>query len=103
MRKMVLAAVTMVMTIGFAAAGEVLFVSYDAATKELKVKENKTAPETSYKVTESTLFKVGEKELPAEKAFKRLEKMKKGKFEITSAKGAATEIKFAAGKPKAKK
>lgn len=102
MRKCVLAAVTLAMTMGFSMAGEVLFVSFDAATKELKVKENKGAPETTYKVTEGTVFKVGDKEFPAEKALKRLEKMKKGKFELTNEKGIAKEIKFAARKPKAK-
>ncbi|MCZ2343759.1 MAG: hypothetical protein LC104_18475 [Bacteroidales bacterium] len=103
MRKCVLAAVALVCTFSYTMASEVLFVSFDAVTKELKVKENKGAPETTYKVTEGTQFKVGDKEFPAEKAMKRLEKLKKGKLEVISEKGIAKEIKFAAPKPKANK
>ena len=100
MRKFVLAAIAMVSTFGLTLAGEVLFVSYDAATKELKVKEKKDAPETTYKITDATIFKAGDKEIPAEKAIAKLGKMKKGKLDVVGTGGNATEIKFLAAKKK---
>jgi hypothetical protein len=100
MRKFVLAAIATVLTFGLTLAGEVLFVSFDPATKELKVKENKDAPETTYKITDDTTFKAGDKEFPANKAIEKLAKMKKGKLEVVGTGGKATEIKFPAGKKK---
>ena len=100
MRKFVLAAVVTAFTFGLTLAGEVMFVSYDAASKKLVVKESKKGEDKTYTVSEETKFMAGEKEVPAEKAMQRLEKMKKGKFEITGTDGKATEIKFAAGKKK---
>ena len=100
MRKFVLAAVVTAFTFGLTLAGEVMFVSYDAASKKLVVKESKKGDDMTYTVSEETKFMMGEKEVPADKAMKRLEKMKKGKFEITGTGGKATEIKFPMGKQK---
>lgn len=100
MRKFVLAAVALAFTFGITLAGEVMFVSYDAAAKELKVKEKKDSPETTYKITDSTTFKQGDKDLPSDKAMMKLEKMKKGKLDVTGSGGTATEIKFIVGKKK---
>lgn len=100
MRKFVLSAVALMLTLGLTLAGEVMFVSYDKEKKELKVKDGDK--EKTYKITESTTFKNGDKEIKKkENALTRLEKMKANvKFDLTAEKDDVTEIKFAAPKKK---
>lgn len=99
MRKFLLAALALTLSFGLTLAGEVMFVSYDKDKKELKVKEGDK--EKVYKITDSTTFKNGDKEVKnKENATARLEKMKpKVKFELTADdKENVTEIKFPAPK-----
>lgn len=100
MRKLLLAALAVVLSAGFSLAGEVMFVSYNADTMELKVKEG--GEEKAYKVTDKTVFKNGDKEVKKrEMALTRLGKMKANvKFELTAEKDSVTEIKFPMPKKK---
>jgi hypothetical protein len=105
MRKFVLAAVALVFTFGFALAADVIFLGYDKDTKELKVKDGDETK--TFKITDKTTFKVGEKDYAAEKAIDRLTKMNenektkgKAKLDVTGAGGKATEIKLRMGKKK---
>lgn len=107
MRKFVLAAAAMCAFVGFTIAAEVVFVNYDKDKSELTVRED--GKETTYKVTSSTEFKVGEKSLANDKATARLEKMAqnekvkgKAKFEITAEGSTLKEVKFKAPKKKDK-
>lgn len=105
MRKYVLAAVACIFTVGLALAGEVTFLSYDKEKKELKVKEGDDTK--TYKVTDKTTFKRGDKDVPNDKGIENLEKMNdnektkgKAKFEITTDKDTVTEIKMKERKKK---
>ncbi|MBP3957630.1 hypothetical protein J8F10_20465 [Gemmata sp. G18] len=96
MRKFVLAGLAFVLTIGLAIASEVAFVKYDTDKKELTIKEDdKTA---TYKITDDTKVKRGEKDAKLENVLKYFgEKAKEGdKFEITvdKDKKTVTEIKL---------
>lgn len=97
MRKLILAALAVALSAGFALAGEVTFVSYDKTKHELKVKEGKD--EKTYKVGDKTKFKSGDKDVKHDEGVAMLEKMKADtKFEVTHEKDEATEVKFAAAK-----
>jgi len=101
MRKFVLAALSMMLAVGFSFAAAVTFVKFE--DDKLTVKEGDK--EATYKVTDKTTFKAGDKAIDdAEKAKKMLAKMKVGtKLEVTHDKDAVTEIKFGGGKKKADK
>ena len=106
MRKFVLAGVALFFTVGLVLAAEVTFVSYDKEKKELTVKD-KDGKETSYKVTDKTEFKRGDKDLPNDKGIEALEKMEmndkakgKAKLEIDTDKKTLKEVKFTAKKKK---
>jgi hypothetical protein len=102
MRKFVLAALTLIFSLGLTIAAQVTFVSFDAEKKELKVKDGDE--EKTYKITDKTTYKTGDKETPAEKGVARLGKLKdKAKLEVTVEKDTITEIKFAAPKAKSDK
>lgn len=96
MRKFVLSVVALAFTLGLAAAGEVGFVKYNAEKKELTVKED--GKEATYKLTDDTKVKRGDKEGKLENVLKYFgEKAKEGdKFEIVvdKDKKAITEIKL---------
>ena len=99
MRKYVLAAVACLFTVGLALAGEVTFLSFDKDTKELKVKDGDDTK--TYKVSDKTTFKRGDKDVTNDKGIESLTKMNdnektkgKAKFEITTDKDKVTEIKF---------
>jgi hypothetical protein len=97
MRKLLLAALAVVLSAGFSLAGEVMFVSFDKTKKEVKVKDGKE--EKTYKLTDKTKFKSGDKDVKADEAMAMLEKMKADdKLEVTGDKGDATEVKFHAAK-----
>lgn len=97
MRKLILAALAVVLSAGFALAGEVSFVSYDKTKHELKVKDGKD--EKTYKVGDKTKFKSGDKDVKHDDGVAMLEKLKADtKLEVTADKGDATEVKFAAAK-----
>jgi hypothetical protein len=108
MRKFVLAAVTLVCSVGLTLAADVVFVSYDKEKKELKVKD-KEDKETTYKITDKVTFKTGEKDTPADKGIARLERMEgnekakgKAKFKITAEGSELKEVQFPEGKKKDK-
>ncbi len=98
MRKFALAAFALVCSFGLVIAGEVVFMKYDDAKKELTVKDGDK--EKTIKITDKTTFKRGDKDVPADKAIPSFSKMKEGKskFEVTVDKDTATEIKFAGKK-----
>ena len=106
MRKFVLAGVALFLTVGLVLAAEVTFVSYDKEKKELTVKDSDNK-ETTYKVTDKTEFKRGDKDVPNDKGIEALEKMEmndkqkgKAKIEIETDKKTLKEVKFKAGKKK---
>jgi ribosomal protein S4E len=105
MKKFLLATLVAFALATLAQAGDVLFVSYDKEKKTLKVKESKDDKEAkSYTVSDKTTYKTGDKDMKAEKGAERLEKLKEGaKLSVTLDKETVTEVKFAAGKPKADK
>jgi ribosomal protein S4E len=105
MKKTLLATLVAFTLATFAHAGDVLFVSYDKEKKTLKVKESKDDKEAkSYTVSDKTTYKNGDKDMKAEKGVTKLEGLKEGtKFAVTLDKESVTEVKFAAGKPKADK
>ncbi|MDY3555023.1 hypothetical protein R5W24_004156 [Gemmata sp. JC717] len=96
MRKFVLASVALLFSLGLVLASEVSFVKYDADKKELTVKENDK--DATYKVTNDTKVKRGDKDAKLENVLKYFgEKAKEGdKFEITTdkEKKTVTEIKL---------
>jgi biopolymer transport protein ExbD len=96
MRKLVLASLTMVLTVGLTLAGEVVFVKFDAEKKALTVKEGETV--ATYTITDDTKVKRGDKDAKLENVVKYFsEKAKEGaKFEITvnKDKKTLTEIKL---------
>jgi len=98
MRKLIIAALSLMLSTGLLLAAEVVFVSFDKEKKELKVKDGDK--EMTYKITDKTTYKAGDKDVPADKALESFGKMKEGKskFEITADKDVATEIKFKAKK-----
>ena len=106
MRKFVLAGVALFFTVGLVLAAEVTFVSYDKEKKELTVKDSDNK-ETTYKVTDKTEFKRGDKDVPNDKGIERLEKMEEGgkskgrtKFDIETDKKTVKSLTFRAGKGK---
>jgi len=98
MRKLMLSVCALFCSIGLVLAGEVTFVKFDKEKKEVTVKDGNK--EMTYKITDKTTFKAGEKDVDSEKALPRFEKMKEGKskFDLTAEKDTATEIKFSKGK-----
>ena len=105
MRKFLLAALTLFLSVGLTLAAGVTFVSYDKEKKELKVKDGDD--EKTYKVTDDTKFKRGDMDVANDKGVSRLEKMEsdekqkgKAKFEITTDGDKVKEIKMPAGKKK---
>jgi hypothetical protein len=102
MRKFALAAAALFCTFGLALAADVVFVKFDKEKKELTVTED--GKEKTYKITDKTTFKTGDKDTPAEKALPRFDKAKEGKtkFSLTAEKDTATEIKFPEYKKKDK-
>jgi hypothetical protein len=103
MRRYLLTALALVFSFGLAVAAEVVFLGYDKDAKELKVKDGDK--EITYKITDDTVFKQGDKDYPAEKALSRLDRMNekgkgKAKMDVTGKGGKATEVKFPAFKRK---
>lgn len=96
MRKLLLTVATLALTVGFSIAAEVSFVKYDADKKELTVKEGDK--EATYKVTDETKVKRGDKDAKLDNVLKYFaEKAKSGDaFEITADKDKKTvsEIKL---------
>jgi hypothetical protein len=98
MRKLIVSALSLILTAGLVLAASVTLVSFDG--KELKVKDGDK--ETTYKVTDKTVFKAGDKDVPADMATKMLggEKAKGKKLEITTDGDKVTEVKMAGKKAK---
>jgi len=94
MRKMIVAALSLLLSAGLLLAAPVLFESFDKEKNELKVKDGDK--EITYKLNDKTTYKAGEKDVPAEKATEMLGKLKAGKskLEIKSEKEVATEVTF---------
>jgi len=93
MRKFVLSVLALFVCVALTIAAQVTFVKYDGDKKELTVKEDDK--EKTYKITDKTTFKAGEKDVTAEKADGRLKKMKADtKFDITVDGDKLTEVKF---------
>ena len=93
--------------VSLAIAGEVVFMNYDKEKKELTVKED--GSEKTYKVSDKTTFKRGDKDLASDKGVGSLEKMAanekakgKAKIEITADGSELKEVKFKEGKKKDK-
>lgn len=103
MRKFVLSALALFLSVGLVVAGQVTFVKYDAAKKELTVKDGDA--EKTYKVTDKTKVKRGDKDADLEKTLKGFEKngekmAGKAKMEVTVEKDEITELKLPEGKKK---
>jgi hypothetical protein len=98
MRKLIVSALSMILTAGLVLAASVTLVSFDG--KELKVKDGDK--ETTYKVTDKTTFKAGDKDVPLDAATKMLsnEKAKGRKLDITTDGDKVTEVKMAGKKAK---
>lgn len=98
MRKLIVAALSLMLTTGLLLAAPVLFVSYDKDKNELKVKDGDK--EMTYKLNDKTTYKAGDKEVPADKVEKAFGRLKTGesKIEVTAEKDVATEVKFTAKK-----
>lgn len=98
MRKLMLSVCALFCSIGLVLAGEVTFVKFDKEKKEITVKDGDK--ESTYKITDKTVFKSGDKDVESDKAMPRIEKMKEGKtkFDLTAEKDTVTEIKFPKGK-----
>ncbi len=94
MRKLIVAALSLLLSAGLLLAAPVIFQSYDKEKKELKVKDGDK--EITYKLNDKTTYKSGDKDVTAEKAGEMFGKMKEGKskLEITAEKDVATEVKF---------
>lgn len=100
MRKPVLAVACLIGMAGLVVAAEVTLVRYDAAKKEVTVKEGEA--EKTYKLTDKTKYtfvdqagtaKDGTLEA-AEKTLKNEKAPGKAKFDITTAGDTITEMKF---------
>ena len=105
MRKFLLAALALFVSVGLTLAAQVTFLGYDKDKKELKVKDGDK--EKTLKVNSDTKFKRGDMDLANEKGVTQLEKMDgnekakgKSKFEITTDGDKVTEIKLPVGKKK---
>lgn len=105
MRKFMLAALALFVSVGLTLAGQVTFLGYDKDKKELKVKDGDK--EKTLKVTSDTKFKRGDMDVPSDKGMAALEKMDsnekskgKAKLEVTTDGDKVTEIKMTAGKKK---
>ena len=101
MKKLVLAMLSLFTATGLVLAAAVVVVKFDADKKEITVKEGDD--EKTYKITDKTTFKSGEKEVKSEFALKLLSNPKaagKLKVEITAEKDTATEIKLPERKKK---
>lgn len=103
MRKFALAVAALFACVSLTIAAEVVFLSYDKDTKELKVKED--GSEKTYKVTDKTTFKRGDKDVASDKGITALEKMNdnektkgKAKLDITVDGKEIKEIKMRGGK-----
>jgi hypothetical protein len=96
MRKFVLAALALVLSLGLTLAGEVAFVKYDADKKALTVTEDDQTE--TFTITDDTKVKRGDKDGKLENVLKYFaEKAKEGdKFEISvdKDKKTVTEIKL---------
>lgn len=99
MRKFLLAALALFLSVGLTLAAQVTFLGYDKDKKELKVKDGDK--EMTLKVTSDTKFKRGDMDVPNDKGLTALEKMDgnekqkgKAKFEITTDGDKVTEIKM---------
>lgn len=93
MRKYLTATAVMLATLGLSLAGEVTFVSYDAAKKGLTVKDG--GKTVTYTITDETKVKRGEKDAKLENILKYFEnKAQEGaKFDLTADKAnKVTEI-----------
>jgi uncharacterized protein with FMN-binding domain len=105
MRKYVLSLAALAAFVGFTLAGQVTFIKWDGAKNELTVKDGDK--ESTYKVTDKTVVKRGDKEVKLEDAKKGWEKAnEKGsgklKIEVTVEKDTVTEVKMMEGKKKDK-
>ncbi|CAN5506799.1 hypothetical protein BH11PLA2_BH11PLA2_04150 [soil metagenome] len=104
MRKYVLSLVALAAFVGFSIAASVTIVKWDGAKSELTVKDGDK--EHTYKVTDKTVVKAGDKTLDLEKAKKGWdkagEKLAGRKLDITTEKDTITEIKMAEMKKKDK-
>jgi hypothetical protein len=105
MRKFILAALALFLSVSLTIAAQVTFLGYDKEKKELKVKDGDK--EKSLKVSGDTKFKVGDNDLANDKGVERLEKMDgndkakgKLKFEVTVDGDKVTEIKMMERKKK---
>jgi hypothetical protein len=104
MRKFVLSAVALLVTVGLTLAAQVTLVKYDAEKKVLTVKD-KEDKEVEYKITDKTVFKSGDKDVPFEAAAKVLGNPKaagKLKLDVTNDKDVLTEVKLPERKKKDK-
>ncbi|MGL6075503.1 MAG: hypothetical protein ACRC8S_15220 [Fimbriiglobus sp.] len=105
MRKVVLAMAAFMLTVGLTLGAPVRLVKYDEKTKEVTVKEGKKGEEVekTYKITDKTKFKQGDKDVPAEEALKKFvgDKAIKG-FDMTAKDGSIEEVKFFEKKKKDK-
>ncbi len=105
MRKFALSAVALLALVGFTIAGSVTVVKWDGEKNELTVKEGDK--EATYKVTDKTKVKMGDRDGDIEKVkamwTKQGDKAAGKKLDITTEKGEITEIKIAARKKKSDK
>lgn len=105
MRKFLLAALALFLSVGLTLAAQVTFLGFNKDKMELKVKDGDA--EKTYKVTDKTKFKRGDMDVANDKGVANLEKMDgndkqkgKAKFDITVDGDKVTEIKMAAPKKK---
>ena len=99
MRKFLLAALALFLSVGLTLAAQVTFLGYDKDKKELKVKDGNK--EKTLKVDSDTKFKRGDMDVPNDKGLTALEKMDsnekqkgKAKLDITTDGDKVTEIKM---------
>jgi hypothetical protein len=99
MRKFLLAALALFVSVGLTLAAQVTFLGYDKDKKELKVKDGDK--EKTLKVTSDTKFKRGDMDVPNDKGVAALEKMDgnekakgKSKLDITTDGDKVTEVKM---------
>ena len=99
MRKFLLAALALFVSVGLTLAAQVTFLGYDKDKKELKVKDGDK--EKTLKVNSDTKFKRGDMDVDNEKGLAALEKMEgnekqkgKAKLDITTDGDKVTEIKM---------
>lgn len=96
MKKFVLAMLTMFATAGLTIAAVATVVKIDEDKKELTLKEE-GKDEKTYKWDDKTVVKFGDKEVPAEKALKRL-KAGTSKIDFEAKEGVVTSFKMVGGK-----